>query len=80
MSYLFSSPRYQTKCIIKFLFSQLMMPQTIKFMLDQHLKQWLTRRKRGKAEIQKFEYIENEKSFLDEIKTFFKVFERLSFG
>ena len=56
------------------------MPQTIKFMLDQHLKQWLTRRKRGKAEIQKFEYLENEKSFLDEIKTFFIVFERLSFG
>ena len=33
-------------------------------------------RKRGMMEIQKFEYLENEKSFLDEIKTF----EWLSFG
>ena len=31
-------------------------------------------------EIQKFEYLENEKSFLDEIKTFFLVFEGLSFS
>ena len=30
-------------------------------------------------EIQKFEYLENEKSFLDEIKTSFIVFEWLSF-
>ena len=29
--------------------------------------------------IQKFEYLENENSFLDEIKTFFIVFEDLSF-
>ena len=29
--------------------------------------------------IQKFEYLENEKSFFDEIKTFFIVFEGLSF-
>ena len=28
MSYLFSFSRYQTKCIIKFLFRQLMMSQT----------------------------------------------------
>ena len=30
--------------------------------------------------IQKFEYLENEKSFLDEIKKSFIVFERLLFG
>ena len=30
--------------------------------------------------IPKLEYLENKKSFLDEIKTFFIVFERLSFG
>ena len=47
MSYLFSFPRYHTKCIIKFLFSQLMMSQTIRLMLDQPPKQWLTLRKRG---------------------------------
>ena len=39
----------------------------------------------GKSEkeeekIQKFEYLENEKSFLDEIKKFFTVFDGLSFG
>ena len=37
-------------------------------------------KKEGKKKIQKFEYLENEKSFLDEIKTFFIVFEGLSFG
>ena len=35
--------------------------------------------KEGKK-LQKFEYLENEKSFLDEIKTFFIVFEGISFG
>ena len=30
--------------------------------------------------IHKFEYLENKKSFLDEIKTFFVVFTGLSFG
>ena len=39
------------------------------------------REKEGKTKIQKFEYLANEKSFLDEIKkTFFIVFEGLSFG
>ena len=38
--------------------------------------------KSGKEEekIQKFEYLENGNSFLDEIKKFFTVFEGLSFG
>ena len=31
-------------------------------------------------EIQKFEYLENEKSFFDDIKTFVFVFEGLLFG
>ena len=31
-------------------------------------------------EIQKFKYLENEKSFLDEIKNIFHGFEGLSFG
>ena len=38
------------------------------------------REKRGKTKIQKIEYLENEKSFLDEIKNVFIVFEGLSFG
>ena len=33
-----------------------------------------------KEKKQKFEYLENEKSFLDEIKTLFIVLEGLSFG
>ena len=46
MSYLFSVLRYQTKCIIKFLFRQLMTSETLRFILNQSLKQWLTGRKR----------------------------------
>ena len=36
--------------------------------------------KEEKTEVQKFEYLENEKDLLDEIKTFFIAFEGLSFG
>ena len=66
MSYLFSFSRYQIKSFFKFLFRQLMVPQTLRFILDQALKHWLTGRKRGKMEIQKSEYLQNENSFLDE--------------
>ena len=69
MSYLFSSSRYQTKCVIKFLFKQLMTPLTLRFIFDHPLKQWLTGKK-GEDGIQKSEYPENEMSFLDEIKCF----------
>ena len=71
MSHLISFSRYQTKCVIKFLFRQLMMSQTTRFMLDQPLKQWPTGRN---TQIQKFEYLENENSFLDEIKNIFHSF------
>ena len=37
-------------------------------------------KKGRKTKIQKFDYLENEKSFLDEIKNTFIVFEGLSFG
>ena len=33
--------------------------------------------KEGRMKIQKFEYLENEKSFLDEIKSIFIVFNEL---
>ena len=52
-----------------------MASQTLRFIFDQPLKQWLTGRKRGEdrwEEIQKFEYLENQKSFLDEIKSIFQ--------
>ena len=45
-----------------------MTSQTLRFFLNHPLKQWLTGKKRGETRIQKFEYLENEKSFLDEIK------------
>ena len=51
---------------------------TLRFIFKQPLKQWLTGKKR--EEDKKSEYFENEKSFLDEIKTLFMVFEGLSFG
>ena len=50
MSYLISFSRYQTKCFIKLFFRQLMTSQTLRFFLDQPLKQWLTGRKRGEDE------------------------------
>ena len=53
-----------------------MMSQTIRLMLDQPLKQWLTWRKRGKTEISNFEYLENKMSFLDELTTIFHSFGR----
>ena len=43
-------------------------------MVDQPLKQWLTGRKKGEDRNTKFEYLEDEKSFLDEIKNIFHSF------
>ena len=74
MSYLFFFPRNQTKGVIEFLFRQLMAPSTLRLIFDHPLKQWLTGRKKGKIELQKIEYLENEKSFLDEIKSIFHSF------
>ena len=46
-------------------FRQLMTSYTLRFMLDQALKQWLTRREdEGKMEIQKNEYLKNKKKLL----------------
>ena len=74
MSHLISFSIYQTKCVIKFLFRQLMTSKIFRFFLDQPLKQWLTGKKEGKTKIQKFKYLKNEKSFLDEIKNIFHSF------
>ena len=78
MSHFTSFSRYQTKCVIKSLFRQVMTSQTLRFFLNQPLKQWLTGKKEGKTKIQKFKYLKNEKGFLDEIKNI--VFKELSFG
>ena len=75
MSYLIFSPRYQAKCVIKSLFRQVMTSQTLRFFLNQPPKQWLIgKKKEEKTNIQKFEYLENEGSFLDEIKNIFHSF------
>ena len=44
----FSFSRYQTKCVIEFLFWQLMASWTLRFIFDHSLKQWPTDRKKGK--------------------------------
>ena len=67
MSHLISFSSYQTK-YVKFLSRQWVTSQTLRFFLDQPLKQWLSGKKEGKTKIQKFEYLENEKSFSDETK------------
>ena len=46
------------------------------FFLNHPLKPWLTGKKERKIKLQKFEYLENEKSFLDEIKNIFPSFWR----
>ena len=48
-----------------------MTSQALRYIFDQPLKLWLTGNKEGKAEIQKLEYLKEEKSFLDEIKSIF---------
>ena len=50
----------------------MMTSQTLRSIFDQPLKQWLTKIKKGKTDIQKIAYFENEKNFLDEIKNFLK--------
>ena len=46
-----------------------MTPNILRFIFDHPLKQWSTGKKAGKMEMQtqKPEYLENKKSFLDEI-------------
>ena len=74
ISHLISFSRYQIKCVIKSFFRQVMTSQTLTFFLNQPLKQSLTGKKEVKTNIQKFEYIENRKSFLEEIKNIFHSF------
>ena len=52
MSHLIFFSKYQT-CVIKFLFRQLMMSYTLRFFVNQPLKQWLTGKKGGEDEYTK---------------------------
>ena len=45
MSHIIFFSRYQTECVIKLLFGQLMTTLTLRFFLDRLLKQRLTRKK-----------------------------------
>ena len=49
--------------------SQVITSQTLRFIFDYFLEQWLRSGKKRKREIQKFDYLDNEKIFLDEIKS-----------
>ena len=52
-----------------------MTSKTLRFILEQPLKQWLTGGGgEGKMEIQISEYLENENNFLEEIKNIFHSF------
>ena len=73
-SYLFSFSRYQTKCVIEFLFRQLMKSQTFRFIFDHPPSNGQQVEKERRTEIQKTEYLEKKKSFLDEIKSIFHTF------
>ena len=44
-----------------------------------HLPFWIWKVWKGREKIQNLEYLDNEKSFFDEIKNIFTVFEGLSF-
>ena len=64
-------------CVIKFLFRQLTTSETLRFIFDHPLQAMPYReKKKGRMEMQKYEYLENEKSFLNEIKTIFHFFWR----
>ena len=79
MSCLFSFSRYQIKCVIEFLFRQLMMSWTLRFILDHHLKQCPTGRKWGKDRNTK-NSISQRKELFRWNKKYFIVFEGLSFA
>ena len=58
---------YSKNCICKFMQVNWWHHKSFHF----HLSFWIWKLWRGRAELQKFEYLENEKSFLDEIKNIF---------
>ena len=76
LPYLFSFSKYQTKVLISSVGNVI----NFKIYLRSTFKAMADREKRSKTVIQKFEYLENEKSFFDKIKNIFIVFEGLSFG
>ena len=74
MSHPISFLRYQTKCVIKLLLKQFTVSKTFQVFLASTTKATADTEKEGKTKIQKLEYLEKEKSFLDEIKNIFHIF------
>ena len=70
----FSFSRYQTKYVINFSFRQLMTSKTLRLNLIIFESNNRQGEKEGRMEIQTFEYLKNEESFLDEIKSIFHSF------
>ena len=79
MSHLISFSRYQTKCVIKFLFRQLMLSWSLRFFLNQPLKQWLTGKKMGRPKYKNLNISRATRAFSMKSKTFFIVTGELSF-
>ena len=77
MSHLISFARYQTKCVIKFLFKQLMASWTLRFSFNHPPKQWSTGRKRGEDRNTNIWISQERKEFFRWNKKHFIVFEGL---
>ena len=69
MSYIFPFQNIKQNVLFEFLFRQLMTSRTFTIYLQSPFKAMAE--KEGRTEIQKLEYLKNEKSFLDEIKKHF---------
>ena len=76
MSYVFSFLRYQTKCVSSSYLDSWWRHKLLDLSSINLKSNGWQGEKEGKMEIQKFKYLENEKSFLDEIKSIFHSFWR----
>ena len=72
MSYIFPFQNIKQNVLFEFLFRQLMTSRTFTIYLQSPFKAMAE--KEGRTEIQKLEYLKNEKSFSDEIKKHFSQF------
>ena len=79
MSHLISFSRYQTKCVIKFLFRQLMVYK-FRIFLESASKVMADREKRGEDENTKIWISQERKELFRWNKKHFSVFEELLFG
>ena len=76
MSYLLSFSRYQTKCVISSYLNSWRGHKLWDLSSIKLSSNGWQGEKEGRVKIQKFEYLQNEKSFFDEIKNIFHSFCR----